>query len=291
MKIAVFYKSFTGNTEKVTERIVDTLRKKGESPDVVKVSGDEDVELYDYDLVFLGTPVIEFLPARQILDFIKKQLSKHRKRGDIIPTSPKIPGKYAVCYLTYSGPHTGIREAVATMKYMEQFFEHLRFTVLGEWYVVGEFKNNEELSTKGVLGDIRGRPNEDDLKEVERKVEGVLRRIGSQEKSEIQGEFTPGALKLLGRSGDLLDKFRELQDAQRRSSSLDERTASLVRIVSAAVLRSEDCTKFFMLEALKNGVTDVEIRDALMSCMLIGGTGFMSFANNVMEEIGLLQNQ
>ena len=137
----------------------------------------EYIELYDYDLIFLGTPVIEFLPCKPILDFIHSQLTIHRKMGNIIPSSPKIPGKYAVCYCTYSGPHTGIREAIPAVKYMEQFFEHLRFSVLGEWYIVGEFKGNEILSTKGALGDIRGRPNKEDLLEVERKVEELLKKV------------------------------------------------------------------------------------------------------------------
>jgi hypothetical protein len=44
-----------------------------------------------------------------------------------------------------------------------QFFEHLGFTILGEWYVVGEFHGSEEASTQGRLGDIRGRPTTEDL--------------------------------------------------------------------------------------------------------------------------------
>ena len=63
------------------------------------------------------------------------------------------------------------------MKYMEQFFEHLRFTVLAEWYIVGELKGNEILSTQGPLGDIRGRPNEKDLSRVERMVKDILQDI------------------------------------------------------------------------------------------------------------------
>ncbi len=87
-----------------------------------KVTKDMDVDLYGYDLVFLGTPVIQMLPCKPVLDFIGVQLAHHRKKGNIIPKSPKIPGKYAVCYVTYSGPHTGIREAIPAIKYMEQFF-------------------------------------------------------------------------------------------------------------------------------------------------------------------------
>lgn len=177
MKTLILYQSFTGNTEKVTQRIAETLEFEGLTPEIVKVTEKTGIELYDYDLIFLGTPVIEILPARSVLKFVHSQLAIHGKRGDIIPSSPRIPGKHAVCYCTYSGPHTGKREAVPAMKYMEQLFEHLRFTVLAEWYIVGELKGNEILSTQGPLGDIRGRPDEKDLLSVERRVKNILRRI------------------------------------------------------------------------------------------------------------------
>jgi multimeric flavodoxin WrbA len=177
MKTLILSRSFTGNTEKVTKKIEETLKSNKIRPDVMKISKDIDIELHDYDLVFLGVPVIEFLPPKPVLDFIHSQLTVHRKRGTIIPCSPKIPGKYAVCYCTYSGPHTGIREAIPAVKYMTQFFEHLRFFVLEEWYVVGEFVNNEILSTKGSLGDIRGRPNKNDLLNIESKVNNLLQGI------------------------------------------------------------------------------------------------------------------
>jgi hypothetical protein len=74
-----------------------------------------------------------------------------------------VPGKNALIFCTYSGPHSGIREAIPAGLYAGQFFEHLGFTVLDAWYVVGEFHGSEEASTKGTLGDIRGRPNEEDL--------------------------------------------------------------------------------------------------------------------------------
>ena len=63
------------------------------------------------------------------------------------------------------------------MLYMGQLFEHLGFMVAGEWYTVGEFKGNEKASMFGKLGDIKERPNEDDLLDIERKVIEVLNTI------------------------------------------------------------------------------------------------------------------
>jgi len=55
--------------------------------------------------------------------------------------------------------------------------EHLGFTVLDKWYVVGEFHGSEERSTKGRMGDIRGRPNEEDLEKVKQDAAHLLQRI------------------------------------------------------------------------------------------------------------------
>jgi len=83
----------------------------------------------------------------------------------------------AVIFCTYSGPHTGVNEAIPVCKYLGQFFEHLGFEVAGEWCIVGEFHNREELSIKGKMGDIRGRPNEQDLSKVEKDVRQLIKSI------------------------------------------------------------------------------------------------------------------
>ncbi|MCK5009531.1 MAG: hypothetical protein KAS98_03535 [Deltaproteobacteria bacterium] len=177
MKILILYWSSTKNTERVSNRIADTLKKEGKSFEIVKVEEDFSCNLFDYNLVFLGTPVIEFLPHKRILSFLKEQLTFHRREGNVKLCCPKVPGKYAVCYCTYSGPHTGKREAIPAVLYMGQFFEHLGFVVVGEWYTVGEFKGIEKASLQGKLGDIRGRPNEDDLLDIDNKVREVLKEV------------------------------------------------------------------------------------------------------------------
>jgi hypothetical protein len=88
--------------------------------------------------------------------------------------APVIPGKKAVVFCTYSGPFTGMEAAVPCVKYMAQLFKHIGFEIAGEWYVVGEFHGNEERSTKGKLGDIRGRPNQADLEEIRYRVIELL---------------------------------------------------------------------------------------------------------------------
>ena len=175
LKAMVIYDSKTGNTKRVASVIQETLVKERVNSTLKKVEDALEEELYDYDLVILGTPIFQWLPSKRIQRFIDKKIVLHEKRGDVRLLAPVIPGKKAVVFCTYSSPFTGIESALPGIKYMAQFFKHIGFEVAGEWYVIGEFHGNEERSTKGKLGDIRGRPNRADLEEVRTKVTALLR--------------------------------------------------------------------------------------------------------------------
>ena len=125
----------------------------------------------------MGFPTYQWRPPEPVGVFVKSKFDEYRKQGRIKIGAPKVPGKNALIFCTYSGPHTGINEAIPAGKYVGQLFEHLGFTVLDEWYVVGEFHGSEERSTKGRMGDIRGRPNEEDLKKVKQDVTYLLTRL------------------------------------------------------------------------------------------------------------------
>jgi len=60
---------------------------------------------------------------------------------------------------------------------MSQFLEHIGFEVMREWYVIGEFHGNELLSTKGKLGNIKGRPNAKDLVRIEKGTMKLMKTI------------------------------------------------------------------------------------------------------------------
>jgi hypothetical protein len=82
-----------------------------------------------------------------------------------------------VVYCTYGGVHTGINEAIPAVKYMGQLFDHLGYTIIGEWYIIGEYLTEplQSHSLHGRLGDIRGRPNAQDLRNLAEKVKGILK--------------------------------------------------------------------------------------------------------------------
>jgi len=178
MNVLNLYFSSTGNTEKVALRIQDTVKELGHNVKTVKVTkGDINVDVLESDFVFVGSGVYGQLPGKPLIELHKRLLQKYNEEGEIKPASPRRPGARVVAYCTYGGVHTGVNEAIPAVKFIGQLFDHLGYTIVAEWYVVGEYKTDRlrDRSTNGRLGDIRGRPNEEDLKDVAEKVKGILK--------------------------------------------------------------------------------------------------------------------
>jgi len=163
---AIIYDSKTGNTEKVALAIRDGLQKGGLEVLVEKVENAHHIDFFDYDLTCIGSPSYMWHPIDSINNFLTKKHENYRNKGLIKLASPKVSGKHALVFCTYSGPHTGIEEAIPVCKIIGQFFDHLGFNIVGEWCILGELHASEEISTKGKLGDIRGRPNQADLEKI-----------------------------------------------------------------------------------------------------------------------------
>ena len=177
MKVLNLYHSTTGNTAKVAETINDTVRKLGYEIDAVKARKDLELDLLAYDVIFAGSGVYQWLPGKPMIDFITRIRKHYVDTGEIIPCSPRRKDKKAIIYCTYGGVHTGINEAIPAVKFMGQLFDHLGIEVVDEWYVVGEYhpEKYKSFSSNGRLGNIVGRPNEHDLKEVAEKVTGIMK--------------------------------------------------------------------------------------------------------------------
>lgn len=174
MNTAVIYWSKSGNTEKVALAIQEGLETAGTKVVLKRVEDAKDIDFFDYDLICVGFPSYQWHPPDPVDTFLKTKFSEYRQEGRVKTGAPKVSGKNALIFCTYSGPHTGINEAIPAGKYAGQFFEHLGFTVLDEWYILGEFHGSEERSTKGRMGDIRGRPNEGDLKKAKQDAANLL---------------------------------------------------------------------------------------------------------------------
>ncbi|MBN2060043.1 MAG: flavodoxin domain-containing protein [Deltaproteobacteria bacterium] len=174
MNTIIIYWSNTGNTEKVALAIQEGLTDAGSKVCMCKVEEAGDVDFFSYDLVCIGFPSYQWSPPKPMDKFLKTKFSNYRNQGLVKWGAPNVPGKNAIIFCTYSGPHTGIREAIPAGLYAGQFFEHLGFKVLAEWYILGEFHGSEDASTRGRLGDIRGLPNKEDLDKVKRDASRII---------------------------------------------------------------------------------------------------------------------
>jgi flavodoxin len=167
MKTAlIIYWSKTGNTEKVAAAIKQGLEETNVQVTLKKPEEAEEIDYFDYDLVCVGCPSYSWHPPEPMTAFLKKKFAAYRQQGKIKPSAPKVPGKNALVFVTWSGPHTGMDEATPVGKDIRQYFEHIGFTVIDEWYILCEFHGSLENSTKGRMGDIRGKPTAEDLQKI-----------------------------------------------------------------------------------------------------------------------------
>lgn len=166
MKTLILYWTHTGNTAKVAAAIAAGLRAAGAAPEMLRLDDTLKVDLFAYDLICLGFPSYQWRPPEPVDRFLRTEFAAARKEGRVKIGAPPVPGKHALIFCTYSGPHTGIREAIPAALYAGQYLEHMGIPVIDEWYIIGEFHGSEEASTRGRLGDIRGRPNLEDLAQV-----------------------------------------------------------------------------------------------------------------------------
>lgn len=177
MKAAIIYWSKTGNTEKVAHTLKESLEEFGADVLFKRVEEADEIDFFEYNLICIGFPSYQWHPPEPMDSFLKNKFSEYRKQERVKLSAPRIPGKNALIFCTFSGPHTGINEAIPAGKYAAQFFDHLGFTVLDEWYSLSEFHGSEANSTKGRMGDIRGRPNEEDLRKIKHALGNLLRGL------------------------------------------------------------------------------------------------------------------
>jgi flavodoxin len=176
LKAAVLFWSGGGNTRKVAAALHHTLKAEGIASELLEMGPDLDVDYADYDIVLVGAPSYQWLPPDEAMDFLKRL---HRRKVTVVPAAPEQSGRFGVVFCTFGGPDTGYREAIPCLKYMGQFLEHAGLRVVDEWAVVGQFHDpgRAQLNVCGRLGDIRGRPDEHDLKDVSERLRGLLRQL------------------------------------------------------------------------------------------------------------------
>jgi len=166
MKAALVYWSRTGNTEKVANAIRQGLVEAEVDVSFWKLGEEPEHSFLDYDLYCIGFPSYNWHTPEPVTKYLKEHHRKNEKADLVKPSSPRLQGKNALIFCTYSGPHTGLSEATPAVKYAGQFFEHIGVSVAAEWCVLSEFIGWEEGSVHGRMGDIRGKPTDEDLRKI-----------------------------------------------------------------------------------------------------------------------------
>ncbi len=114
----IVYWSKTGNTAKVAKAVREGLEEAGLKVVVKEQHEAADEDWFSYDLVCVGSPSYWWHPPEPMDSYLKAKFAKYRQQGRVKPSAPKVAGKNALVFVTYSGPHTGTDEATPAGKHI-----------------------------------------------------------------------------------------------------------------------------------------------------------------------------
>lgn len=177
LRALVLYWSAGGNTRRVAEALARGLESKNASVTLLTMpdAAANEVDPEEFHLLCLGSPSYHFGVPAPVRGFVERMGQEHRTLGLPQLGCPPRPHKWAVVFVTYGGPHTGIDEATPAGDYIAQAMRHIGRQVRGAWYTVGSYHGDSDQPNNllGWLGDIRGRPNEHDLGVIESNARGL----------------------------------------------------------------------------------------------------------------------
>ncbi|WP_457569494.1 flavodoxin family protein [Desulfurobacterium sp.] len=157
MRVAILYWSGTGNTRRLVNVLLELMENFLCEFTVIEIKSKLDFNPLEYDVVIFGIPVYRFLPPKEVISFIEHNMDKFKYLRKL--RSPKVPFKFGVTFCTYSGIHTGIKEAIPAVKYVSQFLEHFGYLVVDELYVLCRFNGWDEANINGKCGVIADLPD------------------------------------------------------------------------------------------------------------------------------------
>lgn len=204
-KCLITYTSFTGNTEKVALRFRKTFEAKGWQCDMFKVRKNADdilrppFDVRSYDFLCAGSGLRAHLPYNEVLNMLRgfrtgmdpritlrnrdetipyifepiAEIPPHRSaRADhakivLGPDSPR-----AVVFITYAGYEFGPKEAKPAVELLSLELEHIGYQFVGHFCCPGKYIDDPMPRT--FHGDIRNRPDENDLLEAEMFIEATI---------------------------------------------------------------------------------------------------------------------
>lgn len=198
-KALVMYASITGNTEKIGFAFKEALEEMGWSVDTCKLTNktnfnDDPIFLDEYDLFFLGSPIMAGLPStllgknlgltqsippRMYSDRIIMPGLKRPETDDYTP--------YAVVYATYGGASTGPKECLATLEIEKLYLDNLYMQTIGQFACLGTEAHHAAVDTvadkigqsvdlaSDTLQRFKDNPNAEEFKNMPPHILGELR--------------------------------------------------------------------------------------------------------------------
>ena len=121
VSIMVYFSS-TGNTQKVASAIKDGLEAGGLQVDLKKLAEAAETDFFGYDLVCVGSPSIEWQPAKPIADLLKAKLNLYRVKERLSRLLQRLRAKTRLFFCTYSGPAYRNRRSNACWENDEAIF-------------------------------------------------------------------------------------------------------------------------------------------------------------------------
>ena len=89
--------------------------------------------------------------------------------------------------------------------------------------------------------------------------------------------------KLLADDNKVIKRIFNLDTNAYSEGALDVKTKELLGLVASAVLRCDDCIKYHLETAYKNGVNRTEMMEAMSIATLVGGTIVIPHLRRVYE--------
>jgi len=96
--------------------------------------------------------------------------------------------------------------------------------------------------------------------------------------------------KLLADNNIVIKRIFNLDTNAYAAGALDVKTKELLGLVASAVLRCDDCVKYHLESAHKEGVSKAEIMEALGIATLVGGTIVVPHLRRAYEFWEVLEN-
>lgn len=97
--------------------------------------------------------------------------------------------------------------------------------------------------------------------------------------------------KLLNDNNKIVKRIFNLDTNAYMEGALDMKTKELLGLVASAVLRCDDCIKYHLETAYKNGITKEEMMEAMGIATLVGGTIVIPHLRRAYEFWEALGNQ